>query len=303
MSTSVSPYTLKVHRTPLGHLFLIKCQTISVNDDHIYRQSKSEDPFAKFFLNRNTLFPNFDSGFVSDYQSFFSITPRCIAAHMASSLPEQCKVVADLGCGVGGNSIAFALSGRKVVSADIDPAKISGLLNNARVAGISPEMIQPFLGSWEGLPETGLKVDFALCSPPWGGMDYRRFGPLFNAKRDIPCDFMKILEVLFEISGGCALILPRNTDLEDLANTFSEIPENLRMFHRTMSVIEYRINSRPSMMLVMFGNTYASDMENQIELVEQLLRKNREEGLICPKDLMKLSSIYIDRMDFDKEKK
>ena len=62
----------------------------------------------KYWHQRYRLFHQYDSGVEMDYEGWFSVTPECIAAHIA----ERCRsgVVVDAFCGVGGNAIQVSAS-------------------------------------------------------------------------------------------------------------------------------------------------------------------------------------------------
>lgn len=62
--------------------------------------------FLKQHLNRNAL--PFTEG-------WFSVTPEKIAEHIAGRVSQsfKCDIVVDAFCGVGGNTIQFALTGKR----------------------------------------------------------------------------------------------------------------------------------------------------------------------------------------------
>jgi len=70
---------------------------------------------------------------ILDNEAWYSTTPRAIAEHQAKACFAQVgrenivkeRVVLDAFCGVGGNSIAFAKAGYKVIGCDIDSEKVT----------------------------------------------------------------------------------------------------------------------------------------------------------------------------------
>jgi trimethylguanosine synthase len=103
---------------------------------------------------------------------------RKIAAHIAASSDGSRDTIIDAFAGVGGNAIAFALSGvfKKVIAFEIDPVVMACGQYNADIYGVSEkiewrnqdvfEAAASLLGDNEGESE---KVDVIFASPPWGG--------------------------------------------------------------------------------------------------------------------------------------
>ncbi|XP_022830366.1 trimethylguanosine synthase-like [Spodoptera litura] len=66
-----------------------------------------EDPVLhKYWRKRHILFHRFDEGIKLDRESWFSVTPESVAAHIAQKYKYD--VVIDAFCGAGGNTIQFA---------------------------------------------------------------------------------------------------------------------------------------------------------------------------------------------------
>jgi trimethylguanosine synthase len=109
-----------------------------------------------------------------------------IASHIATAAPANKQVIIDPFCGVGGNTIAFALSGRweRVYAIEKDQAALACAKHNAEIYGVA-DQITFFHGDCfdilglddvdDSEPEVyslrtligGHGVVFA--SPPWGG--------------------------------------------------------------------------------------------------------------------------------------
>ncbi|XP_038435256.1 trimethylguanosine synthase isoform X2 [Canis lupus familiaris] len=127
---------------------------------------------AKYWAQRYRLFSRFDDGIKLDREGWFSVTPEKIAEHIAGRVSQsfKCDIVVDAFCGVGGNTIQFALTGKRVIAIDIDPVKIDLARNNAEVYGIA-DKIEFICGDFL-LLASHLKADVVFLSPPWGGPDY-----------------------------------------------------------------------------------------------------------------------------------
>ncbi|XP_072460714.1 trimethylguanosine synthase isoform X2 [Notamacropus eugenii] len=70
---------------------------------------------AKYWAQRYRLFSRFDDGIKLDKEGWFSVTPEKIAEHIAGRvhLSFNCDIIVDAFCGVGGNAIQFALTGKR----------------------------------------------------------------------------------------------------------------------------------------------------------------------------------------------
>ncbi|XP_077496502.1 trimethylguanosine synthase 1 isoform X2 [Amblyomma americanum] len=181
---------------------------------------------AKYWAQRYRLFSKFDKGIQLDEESWFSVTPEAIAKHIAM----RCKadVIIDAFCGAGGNSIQFALSSRHVIAVDIDPKKIELARNNASVYGVL-DRIEFVVGDFLEVAK-GLRSDVVFLSPPWGGPSYQEKGT-FDLK-DVKPDVFQTFALCRKITHNIALLVPRNTDAEQLAQLAGpggkvEIEQNL----------------------------------------------------------------------------
>ncbi|NXU61589.1 TGS1 synthase, partial [Horornis vulcanius] len=131
------------------------------------------DPeLIKYWAQRYRLFSRFDEGIKLDREGWFSVTPEKIAEHIAVRVSQSfnCDVIVDAFCGVGGNTIQFALTSKRVIAIDIDPEKLRLARHNAEVYGVA-EHIQFLCGDFMALA-AGLRADVVFLSPPWGGPDY-----------------------------------------------------------------------------------------------------------------------------------
>lgn len=138
---------------------------------------------AKYWAQRYRYFTLFDEGIKMDMEGWYSVTPEKIAAHIA----ERCRtdVVIDAFCGVGGNSIQFALRCHQVIAIDIDPVRLECARHNAKIYGVD-DRIEFICGDFMTLIPR-LKADVVFLSPPWGGPGYLAQDE-FDIKHDIPMD-------------------------------------------------------------------------------------------------------------------
>lgn len=106
-----------------------------------------------------------------------------IAAHISQTAPKDKAIIVDPFCGVGGNTIALALSGRwkRVYAIEKDPATLACAKHNADIYGVG-DKITWFEGDcFDVLGLTNGKEDdtplsalvkrhgVVFASPPWGG--------------------------------------------------------------------------------------------------------------------------------------
>ncbi|XP_008481913.1 trimethylguanosine synthase-like [Diaphorina citri] len=146
-------------------------------------------------------------------ESWYSVTPEKVAQHIAS----RCKasdVVIDGFCGCGGNTIQFAAVCQKVISIDIDPAKLRLAQHNASVYGVSHK-IQFIQGDFFALAPS-LQGDVVFLSPPWGGPEYARSS--FSIDNIFPEQGggRRLFQVARGISPNVGYYLPRTSDVFEL---------------------------------------------------------------------------------------
>lgn len=97
-----------------------------------------------------------------------------IAEHIAKSAPKGRSILVDAFAGAGGNTIAFALSGRwkRVYAIEKDPAVLQCAKHNAKVYGVENK-ITWFEGDCFEIIKNQLKdlapYSVLFGSPPWGG--------------------------------------------------------------------------------------------------------------------------------------
>ncbi|XP_028284123.1 trimethylguanosine synthase [Parambassis ranga] len=178
----------------------------------------AEPELAKYWAQRYRLFSRFDEGVKLDREGWFSVTPERIAEHIAlrveQSFPDS-ELVIDAFCGVGGNAIQFALTGKRVLAVDIDIVRLDMARHNAVVYGVS-ERIDFLQGDFLQLAPT-LRGDVVFLAPPWGGPDYLS-AEVFDIRTMMEPDGFEIFRLAKMISDNIVYFLPRNTDMDQIAS-------------------------------------------------------------------------------------
>lgn len=131
-----------------------------------YTKSTQLPPdMKKYWSQRYRYFTKYDEGIKMDKEGWYSVTPERIAAHIAQRCASD--VIIDAFCGVGGNTIQFALTCHYVIAIDIDPVRLECARHNARIYGVE-DRIEFICGDFMTLIPK-LKADAVFLSPPWGG--------------------------------------------------------------------------------------------------------------------------------------
>lgn len=158
---------------------------------------------------------------------------------MAEAAPPSKAILIDCFAGVGGNVIAFALSGRwkRVYAIEKDPRALACAKHNAQIYDVQDKI------SWyEGdcfsiigneLADLG-EHSVIFASPPWGGKSdlacLQKFvtltivGPgyrsdtVFDLSKMQPYTLSELLEPFRKLASDVALYLPRTSDIRQLAN-------------------------------------------------------------------------------------
>eukprot|EP00908_Phaeocystis_cordata_P010293 Transcript_21142.p1 GENE.Transcript_21142~~Transcript_21142.p1 ORF type:complete len:340 (-),score=86.08 Transcript_21142:24-1007(-) len=187
------------------------------------RKGKVRPPYnpklEAFWYRRRELFSKFDRGVRLDAESWASVTPERLAAHMAARLTRggHGRLVVDPFCGCGGNAIQQAVSDPTgaVLAIDVDPHKVAMARHNARLYGVQGRILFVVGDALSLLPR--IRADAVVLSPPWGGIDYDDSGP-FDLSRDMaPCCGFRIFEAACAAAPVVAYYLPKNTNRAQIA--------------------------------------------------------------------------------------
>ncbi|XP_041660026.1 trimethylguanosine synthase isoform X2 [Cheilinus undulatus] len=219
----------------------------------IPEEMAAEPELAKYWAQRYRLFSRFDEGIKLDREGWFSVTPERIAEHIAlrveHSFPDS-HLIIDAFCGVGGNAIQFALTGKRVLAIDIDPVRLDLARHNATVYNVA-HLIDFVQGDFLQLAPH-LCGDVVFLSPPWGGPDYLT-AEVFDIRTMMEPDGFKIFHLAKLISDNIVYFLPRNADIDQIASLASpggkvEVEQNL-------------LNNKLKTVTAYFGSLINSDTE------------------------------------------
>uniref|UniRef100_A0A3P9K4N5 Trimethylguanosine synthase n=1 Tax=Oryzias latipes TaxID=8090 RepID=A0A3P9K4N5_ORYLA len=179
---------------------------------------EADSELAKYWAQRYRLFSRFDEGIRLDREGWFSVTPERIAAHIAlrvkHSFPTS-ELVIDAFCGVGGNTIQFALTGKRVLAVDIDAVKLDLARHNAEVYGVA-QRIDFLQGDFLQLAPR-LRGDVVFLSPPWGGPNYLT-AEVFDIRTMMEPDGFEIFSRAKQISDNIVYFLPRNANMDQVVS-------------------------------------------------------------------------------------
>jgi trimethylguanosine synthase len=210
---------------------------LPLTDECRHYTDESEVPphLQKYWHQRYSLFTWYDYDIRLTDAAWFGVTPEPVANRIAEDLPAGDRdTIVDLFAGAGGNTIAFALSGKwnRVIAVERDPAVLACAQHNADIYGVpdgaitwvladSLEYLARLKRSKKKKPvdvDRSLHLDFSrtllFASPPWGGVDYKD-QEVFDLSTMQPYN----LETLHEACRPMehALYLPRTSDLRQIA--------------------------------------------------------------------------------------
>ncbi|XP_054888938.1 trimethylguanosine synthase isoform X2 [Poeciliopsis prolifica] len=181
-------------------------------------EMEADPELAKYWAQRYRLFSRYDEGIRLDREGWFSVTPEKIAEHIALRVEQSfadSQVVIDAFCGVGGNAIQFALTGKRVVAIDIDAERLAMARHNSVVYNVV-DRIDFLQGDFLQLAPT-LRGDVVFLSPPWGGPDYLN-ADVFDIQTMMEPDGFRIFSQAKQITENIVYFLPRNADMNQVAS-------------------------------------------------------------------------------------
>lgn len=212
---------------------------------------------SRYFSQRYSIFSWYDEGICLTDDAWFGVTPepiaKCvflpcggfvqprlagnadlslasqIAQDMSNAGPEK-TIVIDAFAGAGGNTIAFALSGRwsRVIAIESDQSTLACAQRNALVNQVESGVITwvhadsfKFLETLFQRPvelHPDLRIDsgatFLFASPPWGGQGYRT-DKVFDLTAMQPYNLHQLHGAYRRMDH--ALYLPRTSDIRQIA--------------------------------------------------------------------------------------
>lgn len=176
-----------------------------------------------------------------------------MAQQLSEGAPASKTVLIDCFAGVGGNTIAFASSGRwkRVYAIEKDENAVLCGKHNAKLYGVDG-LISWFHGDCFEVIKNELEPlsqhSVVFASPPWGGQSaaspylgstQRILGPgystdpVFNLGTMQPYSLDGLLDSFQQFTQEIALFLPRTSDLQQLANANRSL-ERVKAIHYCM---------------------------------------------------------------------
>ncbi|ODQ77846.1 hypothetical protein BABINDRAFT_40730 [Babjeviella inositovora NRRL Y-12698] len=185
----------------------------------------------KYWDHRYLLFSKFDEGVYMNSELWYSVTPENIALFLAKLFyycyPEA-ETIMDVFSGGGGNTIQFARYFPKVLALERNGTNIFCTQNNTRVYGVQ-EKVSFIHADWvefaqqqEEIKRLSSTVDIIFSSPPWGGPGYVK-NKTFDLDLLQPAPLKAILQTFLRITNHVGLFLPRNSNLDQLAEATREL--------------------------------------------------------------------------------
>ncbi|KAF2859546.1 trimethylguanosine synthase [Piedraia hortae CBS 480.64] len=216
----------------------------------------------KYWLARHTLFSRFSSGILLPDALYYGVTPESIAlkisSHLSSVTSPKKRVLIDAFAGAGGNTIAFASSGRwdRIIAIEKDDVTLTCAQNNARVYRVEDrvewvggdcfDVVRELVGR-DASREEAVVI---FGSPPWGGPQYVK-QKIFDLEKMEPYSLRELVEGLG--GGDLVLYLPRTTDLRQIAEL---VPKE-----KKVKVVHYCMSGRSKAMCVYLGDFEYGNVE------------------------------------------
>lgn len=120
---------------------------------------------SAFFLPRHRqptdLFERFHQGILLDEEGRYSLTPERHAIQIAAEVPHD--MVYDAFAGCGGNTIAFARSGKRVIANEYHPERLQMAMHNASIYNVEQLIDWQNHDALQHFPE----APFVFLDPPW----------------------------------------------------------------------------------------------------------------------------------------
>ncbi|KAK7431091.1 putative diacylglycerol O-acyltransferase tgs1 [Neonectria magnoliae] len=253
------------------HFSMRPARRLPLTDECHHYQGKHEVPWdiQKYFSQRYSIFSLYDEGVHMTDDAWFGVTPEPVANQVASDMygtDKQKHILIDVFGGAGGNSIAFALSGRwtRIISIERDASTLACAQHNAQIYGVDPDIIAwvhgdsfEYMDKLVNRPEElhpdlrpDLNATVLFASPPWGGPGYRtdEVFDLYNMQPYNLDDLHKAYRRLDH-----ALFLPRTSDIRQVAKLAPQ--------ERKIEVVQYCMEGASKAMVAFLPGTYSAGAE------------------------------------------
>ena len=170
------------------------------------------EKFQPYWDLRYDFFSKFDEGIKIDKEGLYSVKPEKSAFEIAKHMVGD--VVVDAFGGVGGSAIAFAMTGKKVISIELNQKRSEYARNNAQVYGVYDQIEFINGDCLEVIPK--LKFDSIYFDPPWGGINYYKTSA-FKMNGFSP-NGMKLIEIAKKNNSFLGFTVPNNFDYNEVSS-------------------------------------------------------------------------------------
>ncbi|KAJ5899231.1 RNA methylase family protein [Penicillium taxi] len=180
---------------------------------------------VNYWSRRYSIFSKFDEGIWLTDDAWFGVTPEPIAnkiaEHIAEASPADRSILIDAFGGAGGNTIAFAKSGRwkQIYSIEKDPVVLKCAKHNAKIYGVA-HLITWFEGDCFQVLKNELKdlaqTSVIFASPPWGGPQYRK-KKVLDLRTMEPYSLDTLMKEYSLFTKEIVLFLPRTSNINQIA--------------------------------------------------------------------------------------
>lgn len=149
-----------------------------IRNPHQYDVAEDFSPeISKYWEQRHKIWSKYEEGVWMTDDAWFGVTPEPIANQIAehvSSAPKTKTCIIDAFAGAGGNTIAFARSGRwsQIFAVEKDPKVLACAKHNAKVYGVANKIWWIEGDIFVMLKDRLRTLDkntIVFGSPPWGG--------------------------------------------------------------------------------------------------------------------------------------
>ncbi|KXT11648.1 hypothetical protein AC579_7034 [Pseudocercospora musae] len=191
---------------------------------HYHFLAEVPSNIAKYWQQRHQIFSKYDEGVWLTDDAWFGVTPEPmanrIAEHVAKA-PASKTILIDAFAGAGGNTIAFALSGRwkQIFAVEKDPRTLACAKHNAEVYGVAKKIFWIQGDIFEALKvrlKAAAKNAVIFGSPPWGGPSYNEH-EVFDLTQMEPYNIDLLYDSFNKLTNEVVLYLPRTSDVRQLA--------------------------------------------------------------------------------------
>lgn len=223
-----------------------------------YYESADDVPqdLVKYWHQRQKIFQKYDEGVWLTDDAWFGVTPEPVARYVNSlwqkhrwltisreiadqvaTAPASKTMLIDAFAGVGGNVIAFALSGRwkQIFAVEKDAKTLACAKHNAKIYGVDKKIFWIHGDIFDQLNKrfktTGTNA-VIFASPPWGGPSYTDWD-IFDLSYMEPYPIDRLHDAFSARTRDFVLYLPRTSDVRQIAKHAGK-EEKLKVVHYCM---------------------------------------------------------------------